>query len=551
MIGASTKIVIALSPDRIRGAVVRAGRVIRSEQVRTDPAGWDESWEQGLVPLDQPLRQLLSRLRPGRTQPRVTLLYYTRNAVVQSHDIPGSREDARRAGVMKTGETGAGVCLADAVVLGPITGKPSTWCVLGVADREEDTNKLYAWVTRCGARVERLVPEPAVIARAAVDRVTGSDETIACCTIGPAWSAIVVGSRHGIDLFREFEFGHTLLSDAFQRAMNESDQPANPAEAERVLFEEGLPFKSGRFDPALRARVLPLVAPVLQRFCVEIKQTLRFGLPADKAPANLLLDGPGAGVPHLAPAVTDTLNMHVTPAPGRDGQSLLDPFGVGTFERDWLRMGGATIELVPQPAVEQRQADVLRRGLAAGLVGAAALLGAEYAHVTAQNRALEPRFAEHATTLAALTREEDTRGRIERLADAAGRIASRVRDAAGPRTDTPGVLALLSRHASESVVFDEIEIVATTEGSEARLSGSTIAPTDAEASAALSDLVQSLQESPLIAATNLGSTTRETLPDEQAARRFQLTLRIKPTRTIYDPLADHAERRAAELEDQE
>ena len=549
MIGTHTQIVLALTPERIRGAVVRAGRIVRAEEVQTDPGQWDAAWEQGLVPLDRPLRQLLSRLRHGRGQSRVTLLYHTRSAVVQTHEIPGSREDARRAGALKARETGGVAALADAVILGPVAAKENTWSVLGVADREDDTNKLYAWATRCGAQIERLVPEPAATVRAAADRVLASEEPIACCSIGPGWSTIVVGSREGLSLIRAFEFGHRLLSDVFQRAIGTDENEPDASVGERTLFEHGLPFKSSDIDPVIRARILPLVAPVLQRFCVEIKQTIRFGLTADQTPATLLLDGPGASVPHLASAVTDTLNMHVRSAPGREDCDVLEPFANGTFERDWVRSGAPSIALVPHAAAEQRQSQVLRRCLAAGVLGAAALLGAEYAHITTQNRALEPRFEQHAATLAALNREEDARERIERLASASGRVAIQLRETAGQHADWPAVLALLAECASEHVYFDEIETTATATGAEVRLKGSTTAPSDAEASAALTELVQSLQASPLIESTNLGATTRDTQADDRAVRHFQLALRVKPARTLYDPLADHALRRAAEQEE--
>ncbi|MCC5823458.1 MAG: hypothetical protein LAT64_05820 [Phycisphaerales bacterium] len=549
MIGTPTRIVLTLTPDRIRGAVVRAGRIVRAEQIETDPTAWEQAWEQGLVPLDRPLRQLLSRLSPGRSQPRITLLYHARNAIVQSHEIAGSRDDARRAATVKIRESGGSIVIADAAILGPTAEKPGTWTVLALADREDDTNKLYAWLTRCGTRVERLIPEAAAIVRIAADRVlTAENETTACCCIGPGWSVIAVGSRDGLRLVRAFEFGHRLLSDVFQRAIRPDDAEADQALGERMLFDHGLPFKSTEISPEVRARILPMVAPVLQRFCVEIKQTLRFGIPADQQPSTLILDGPGAAIPYLASAVTDTVNMHIRVAPGCDGAGVLKPFAPGTFEYAWVRAETDTAELIPHAVMEQKQSDTFRRCLAAGAIGAAALLGAEYVHITGQNRELEPRFAQHATTLAALSREEEARERINRLAGAAGRVALRVTESAGPSADWPAVLALIAENASEHARFDEIDAQVTATGPEIRLKGSTVGTDDTSAAAALTEVVQALQASPLVTAINLGSTTRDTLADDRAVRHFQLTLRLATSQAAHQPLADYARRAGAAKE---
>src|SRR5690606_4906088 len=124
----------------------------------------------------------------------------------------------------------------------------------------------FAWINRCGGRLEAIVPEVAAVVRAAVARVANADSPETACYIGPNWSAIACGSADGLILIRAFEFGCRNLADVFHRALGAADDGAANA-GQAALFEHGLPFKSTQIDADLRARVLPLVAPVLQRFC--------------------------------------------------------------------------------------------------------------------------------------------------------------------------------------------------------------------------------------------------------------------------------------------
>lgn len=530
MIGTPTRLVISLTPDRLRGAAVRAGRVVRAEQVEIEPGALAQAWEQGLVPLDRPLRQLFARLARGGT-PRVTLLYNSVHAVVQADDVPGSRDDATQAAIVRVLEAGGHACIADARALAPSAGKPNAWKTLAAADREEDANRLYAWVTRCGGRLDRLVPEVACVIQAAANRVLRSNEDTACCYIGPGWSAVACGSRNGILLLRSFEFGHRLMSDVFQRAMAAGDAQPDRFIGETTLFEHGLPFKAGRIDPELRSRILPMVAPVLQRFCVEIKQTLRFGLPPDHDVATLTLDGPGAAIPHLGASVTDTLNTHVRHAPGAEARSVLEPFAHGTLEHELVRLRRTRIGLIPRAVAEQRTARKATRCMAAGAAVAAGLLGAELWFTQTRTESLAPDFEKNAPQLAALTREEDTRTRIVKVGAAADAVVRRIATASGPSPDWVGLLALMSETAGDAIRFDDFEARASAgaaHAGEARVRGVCAAQTDSEVTAALTGLVERFQQSPLVSRVELGSTSRESAGRPGSVRAFTLTLRLNP-----------------------
>lgn len=542
MIGTPNRIIVSLTPTRLRGAVVRSGRIVRAEEIELDPAQTAAAWDEGLVSLDRPLRQLLARLSTGRSSPRITVMYQGARTVVQTHEIAGTPDDARCAALLKVRDAHGEGCLSEADIIAPSTRKAGGSMVLTLTDRDQDSGKIFAWVSRCGGRLEAIVPEVSTVIRSAVDRVSSSSGVETCCYIGPSWSAIACGSSEGLLLVRAFEFGYRNIADVFQRALGDGSRTDEPNAGEAALFEHGLPFKSSQIDPELRAKVLPLVAPVLQRFCVEIKQTLRFGVPADLLPSAVTIDGPGAAIAHMAPSLTEAVNMHVRTAPGAETARPLEPFGTGTLERDWYTNPSRGIRMVPAAALEQRGLDLINRALMVGVVAGAALLALEFAAVRAADRSLDPEFERHATELAALSREEGVRERIVEVAGSAAAYARSVCEASLPGVDWTGVLTTVATSVGTEIVIDELDIQATREGGDLRIQGTAEAATDAAASDAVAAIVQRFQRSPLVAEVQLGATSREQGEGGAAVRRFSLNIRLRPSTTEHAEILRFAEK---------
>lgn len=536
MYGNTTRIAVSLTPHGLRGAVYRCGRVLRAERIDLDPAVIDGAWDQGLTDLDRPLRQLLTRLSHGRGRPSISVIYHGRTLVAQTHEIPGRADDARRAAIMKARESGSESTTVNGEILATSALRLGSSMVLTLSDREQESSKIYAWIARCGGRLDSVVPEVSIVVKAAVSRVMASDTVQGCCYIGTDWAAIACGSKSGLIMVRAFEFGHSLLSDVFQRAMGGDSGVIDGCAGERALFEHGLPFKSTDINPELRAKVLPLVAPVLQRFCVEVKQTIRFGVPADKQPSEIVLDGPGACIAHLASSITESINMHVSVAPGLETARPLEPFGHGTVEGTWVTSRSGCVDLVPQIALEQRSIDLMKRCLAGGVVTAGLLIGAEYLHAQSQHRDLNEQFQAITPMVASMDRAYETMDGIRKLGVQAGAVARRVTPSANQNTDWPGVLALVASLTNESVRLDDFEGRVSPTGIEVRLRGIAIGADDEAASDAMAAFVHGLQSSDLVALAQIGGTTREQNAEGRATRTFSLTLSLAPIKPANSDL---------------
>lgn len=540
-------LVLSLFQNRIGGALVRGHSILRSEQIALDDTPWQQVWTDGLTSLDQPLRQLLARLGV-KGRPTVRVLYQSPSSQVQTFEIAGRLADARAAGEAKMRQV---VPAGHAVSVGAVTptlGKPGTWTVVGVSDREDHANAIYAWVYRCAGDMVGCLPCQAAVVQAGILRATESDADAAHCVIAENWSAIVNGNRSGINLVRTFELGYRSLTDVFLRALS-SDSNMTRDEAERSLFIIGIPFKSREVDAKLRARVLPLVSPVMQRLCVEIKQTMRFGLPSGQVPANLIVHGPGASIPHIAPAISEVVDMHVRAEVATESAAAVNAFVPGSIEHVYATAPRTGLDLVPGAAEEQISGRGIRRALAVGTAVAMLAVAGEFMYNKVETRRFDPVFDHLSPTMASVVRERDQRDEARSLALGAGRAALVIRTASGPEIPWTELLAALPGLVDNSLRIDSIDAQSDASRAIVSLAGTVSSANDAEASASLTTFVKRLEELPMVSDANLGTTQRESAPDGMSSKKFSITLRLHDAQSDRNQLASYGATRAADGEE--
>lgn len=540
-------VVISLFQNRISGALVRGTTTLRSEHIPLDDTPWNQVWAEGLTCLDQPLRQLLTRLGV-RGRPSVRVLYQSPSSQVQTFEIAGREGDAISAAENKMRQIVPSGHSVSAGCATPTLGKPGTWTVVGVSDREDYPNAIYALLYRCGGDLQGCLPCQAAVVQAAIARTISSQADAAHCVIASNWSAIVNGNGGGINLVRTFELGYRALTDVFLRALS-TDSAISREDAERTLFTVGIPFKSRDVDPKLRSKVLPLVSPVMQRLCVEIKQTMRFGLRAGEAPANLVIYGTGASIPHMAPAISEVVDMHVRADTTVEAASALVPFAPGSIEQEFSTLPKVGLDLVPWAAAEQIAGSGMRRALAIGTAVAVLAVAGEFAYNKLETRRLDPIFEELSPTMTAVVRERDQRDEARMLASAAGRAALAIRAGSGPEVPWTDLLAHLPSLVDENLKIDSIDGQSDAQRATVSLSGTVTSASDADSSASLTAFVKRLEELSVVADANLGTTQRESSRDGTSSKKFSIVLRLREAHSDRNQLAAYGAIRAADGEE--
>lgn len=382
----STGFIISLSPTHLSAIAVRRGRVQQAETTRLDPNEWRGHWNDGLMRLDQPLRQLLSRFS-NVSRHGVTLIYQSPTLTTQVTSAEQSGAVARETARSKIREVvglDASVCVCE---LGNEHGANSKSILLAYSDRDETLRAFYAWLNRCGVRVTGMIPSSVVSVLIACDQSIAQPGDTAVYYLDKHSSVISYADSDGrLLLVRPADIGFETLTDSYRQVLSEyakqmnqpMDQPFDQI-AQEYLFEHGVPYQVHQCGGLeLRSSVLPRMAPVLQRMGIDLKQTIRFGINDPYAVKNLVVLGPGGAIPMVTKAIGEHLDLHVSASSGCDQFDPSCAGSPGSTEHAYIKLNSAVPALLPRIADEERSRNQLKQAMAAGIAFAGLVMGGQY-----------------------------------------------------------------------------------------------------------------------------------------------------------------------------
>ncbi len=547
--------IIELTPTRLELAVVAGASVQQQRVERYNPPAPGADWAETLRARHATLAGWVRELNVQGSP--CTVLFSTSTAVAALPACPAAlgAAAAQRAAVLALGEsagyaindhpTSAAVLFTDAraVAKPGQTGAQKMCHTLAAVETEANCSLLSQWIGSCGLTPTRLIPcTVAPIARlvsacAAQPAAKNEDSALhATLWFGEHESFFIVGDASGIVLFRSLSIGVENLVEALLRPITPRNADGTTREpvsidrsAARSLLERaGIPSPGEVIDKRngfTGASVLPLMNPVLQRFSVEVKQSLRFGL-SDKERANVLLtvDGPGAGLPGVDGALAQLCGITVNPPKAKPPSGNRSSATVGNIDALIHTPAGA-VTLLPS-SMQQAQLKVrARRSLWAGVAMSAAAValygGWLWMEVSAAQgqadalraRAQQARAADEAQHAAAAS------------AAAAKAANTYVARAVGPSPDMAVVLALLGDATDKRTSLESIDVRESETGWVCRVSGLMQAGDDKAFADAVRAYTDHLARSPLVSAVKLGAAAR-TKVNESDAHRFDLVLEL-------------------------
>lgn len=537
-------ILIGLSPTSLRVARVSGNRTTHVERQSLDPAQWAEAWQKGLRPYEQALSGALAaaEVRPGSY---ARVVYTGPETVVDFCTVPITGRRAIQAASLALREslreasnrlTTLDVLAKDAAVGGE-KPEPARTHVLLAAENAQHAETLGAWVTRAGLRIESIVPSRVVLARKALAacRELSSEGAQAVVWLDDHATILVARCGARLQFIRAIEMGYAQLAEAVVRGSTASGRPMDRPTAYRSLFTIGAPKRGHVIDPStgLKAEhVLPFMQSVLQRYLVETKQTLRFGLPeSELGKVEVHLTGPGSNIPGVGELFAGDLDWAVT----RPDVAATDDLEHPTFNDDTGDLNHA-LESNPRasflPASEAvRRADrALSRAVAVGAVLALMLVGGMYARARQRLGVIEQRFASLEPRTAAIKADRDLR---EQATAVATELTSATRDTlAGlpPSPDWKAVLANLSRLAGDHI---ELADLAAASGKDASAPSvltvrGTAWPSDTvrQADDVLAAFLDRVSKSPLVQSARIVSTRSEHA-DGKEVKQFTISAQVR------------------------
>lgn len=409
----TARAIIELTETALRVVAVKG----RDAQARTRTlvgVDFQDAWPACLEKLQEPLQTLIAEM--GLKGAAATIVYESPTSVSGVFSCPIS------AGLRKA-EQAAMLNLADSCQFElqehphtlkrlagdrkPEQGAPGAQQVhfVGAADEDASLQAVAAWATAGGVKPDEFVPiDSAVMATAARSALQHADKhgAVAVLCASERGSALAAASNGKLAFVRPIGVGLDDLAHAVVRCRDErasatpSDTTPTSFDSWTWLKEHGIPVAGdpdGVVDESTRltaGQVLPRLQPVIQRWSVEIKQSMRFGLGnGSKDKARLAVIGPGASVPRLAEAIAQHAGLELVASGEGAGAGTSGP---GAW-RGWLAMSRLGLALMPNSMMSKMRSGQMRRMMLAGCVLAGAVVAAQAWHARSQLGAVQARLA--------------------------------------------------------------------------------------------------------------------------------------------------------------
>ncbi|MFN0011169.1 MAG: hypothetical protein ACKVS8_05930 [Phycisphaerales bacterium] len=546
----ATRVFIEIVPARIAMWVVRHGRVVASRQEPLAYANWADAWPGLLSDLQKPLAQWTAELGVAGRETEVVYASPSGNVNVVSCPQSAGEAGARHAAELAMVGPGATTQIVDTATLSidaptRTAALPRQHHVLGVSEAELTASAIAACVQGAGLRVARLLPMDAVSLVRAASRAGEAGGGGAPADPRPepsvrvvVWisgaSTIVLAASPGrVRFFRMLSLGSESLVDCFCRPLRSDATPTQPftpdrGAARRLLELTGIPTPETVVDAERGingAAVLPGLQPVLQRYAVELKQTIRFGIPENERDGlELCFVGPGGALPRLAEVITQLSGFRpeqIAAVGDTEAHVAQDP---GAMLAQTLAR--CDLNLLPADVARERVLRRVRRGMWAGIGSAAALIAMYAGSAALTLRSESLRAQGLARSAAALEKERmvfrqasDARAAV---ADLRARMAARM----GEKYPLSHALAAIAENTPEGVTLASIDFTTSDTGRvSCALVGVTEATGSADVATVLTSYAQQLASVPILRNVRLGGTQRHRVGTTDV-NRFEVSMEL-------------------------
>ncbi|MEK6703299.1 MAG: hypothetical protein AABZ53_13630 [Planctomycetota bacterium] len=496
-----TKIKVVLSPTALE--VSLAGRSA-TQTIELDQSEWDSHWKGALTSLDSALETALAKL--GVKSGTADVCYQSAGATAELVTMPLEAREAAGAAMLRLREAIPGAGIDAPAVLTPVPTRKSSKngearsSLFSVADRAETTEALSAWLGRAGLTPGAFTPSSAELLRSAVAAVMAWTEpkTIVVFHLGRHGSGIAGGNSGNVLFARGIGTGYEMLIEAYARAMRACG--VESADAATLLFRTGIPARDRVIDEGSGVRgdrIAPLLQPVLQRLAIEIKQTLRFGLPeGEAARVSLVLAGPGAAIHGLAEVLGAQIDISAAPIAPQHAHGAT------------RAAGSLVVALTPMSVRLARSRVGLRMAVQLGAAAAALFIASDFTMSRRALASVRDEIRANESSIEQVKANKDRETRLGVLRDRLGRYDQFLYASVGEKASLAGAVAEMTRLNFEGLRVAELVASHANDGVMLAMKGSL--PIDGQGKDRLSGLMERLAASPMFESANLISKQSST-----------------------------------------
>jgi Tfp pilus assembly PilM family ATPase len=378
-------IAIGLLANRIDILSCQGDGVIASRRIAVSLDDEAENWREHLTEAVKPVQAALKELR---AEGAAAVVFYRSPTELADYATLQFRStsEAKQAAILGCADSLS--CPIDEIVAETVVlsrdsaaGRPQTH-LLVAADRDETIQAISKFVEECGLKLQGATPLDAVImAKVARAALRDSKEITGHLYIGERRSFFVIANKGTLMFARPISLGLESLVQSLTRPIRSTGREPIQLSldtAQDILHQHGFAKRSQIVHEQLgltAGQLLPMLQPVVQRFIIELRQSIRFGLPESKRQAvNLVLKGPGSAIPGFSTIIAEELQSVVAPDDSYLQFNPTTPDSPGSELRDAACARRTVQRLLLRPTLIARaiQQSRIRRWM---WVGAAAALG--------------------------------------------------------------------------------------------------------------------------------------------------------------------------------
>lgn len=410
-------------------------------------------------------------------------------------------------------------------------GDPPETHVVVAADREDISEAIVYLIEEAGLRFCSAAPIDALLMASLVRRELASKEHRGTLYVGQYTSFFVVSSRGTLLFSRRIDLGFETLVSSLTRPINirgRAEIELTDEEARALLARHGIP---GRDDEVHEAhgltgtQVVPLLQPVLQRFIVELRQSLRFGLSdTERTDLTLFVTGAGSALKNFASLIGQELGIEAAsdttypdPDPALERTDAL---------RDNAFLDG--LNLMPRPLATDRRTKRLRRWMITGAAAAMVLIAVEGARYHMRVKGAQLEADVYASQIADVQALQSTSAQLKSVMGAKYALQGSINQQIGLVVNYRACLQELSRVTPRTIRFTKIDFNCSQTSTTGLVTGFAFESEDHPGKTDLETFIEGLQASPLFTEAVLGNVQIGHAGDSEG-QQFQATFTAVPT----------------------
>ncbi len=513
-------VAIELLYDRIDVAAIKGGRVLVSKRVPIELPTDGLEWVKAVRSNGKVLEPIVQEL--GLTGAKTSLLYRSPTQAVDlaSFEIRSTSE-ACTAAILTCSESlpySASTAVIEAVVVGRDRGgaAPKTHVAVA-AERTDAVRAMVEMVESAGLEFTSAAPiDVAIMVRILRQALKHRGPQQGWLHFGEHSSLFVVGGGGAIRCGRCIAIGLRTIARSLTGPIRlpgghktvELDFDA----ALKILHRHGIPDADEvvHHDPELtRRHIMPLIQPVLERYIVELRQLIRFGVPDEdeRKAIAITVTGPGSAIPGLAGLVGRELRLDVKADEKYSSFDYLLPAATGSELGEAIEDPQilASLSFMPSELAARRHMPHLRRWLWAGAAVALVAIGTDALRISANLGDARREAAALAGATAAQEKLEATRARLIGGFKAMDKLEETIAEAMGGHVRLGAVLHELNRITPSSVGLTEMQFRRDGEVTTGRIVGRAVPIESSTNRTELDPFIDLLHLSPLFENIALGN----------------------------------------------